>query len=73
MEKKIVVSGINIISGGALTVLEEFLSLLKQKKNFKIILLLNSKKIIKNRKEFEILEFPMSKKNYFFRTQINLA
>lgn len=69
--KTIVISGINIINGGALSVYKDLLSTLvntgANKKN-KFIILVASKKIFKEFKgKFEFIEFPKSKKHWLNR------
>jgi UDP-N-acetylglucosamine:LPS N-acetylglucosamine transferase len=65
--KKIVVSAINITSGGPLSILKQVQRSLKAHKNVEIIYLLGTKKIIKLLKNEKAFYFPLSKKNWLFR------
>ena len=70
-KNKFIISGINIVDGGALSIFKDFLDeLVKEQKNdiFDIILLVNSKEIFSEYKnKFKFIEFPKSKKHWFMR------
>ena len=69
--EKIVISGINLIDGGALSVYYDFLDTLIEKKyydKYKIIALIGNKKLFgKYEGYIEFIEFPKSKKSWIYR------
>lgn len=71
MSKTIVVSGINLVDGGALSVYYDFLDSVLNSQDYKrnkYIILVSRKELFKKYKgSMEILEFPKSKKNWLFR------
>ncbi len=70
MKRKIVVSAVNIISGGALSILGDCLSFLQELTHaFDVIVLVHDKNLVSKelRDRFEFFEFPNSKKSWFFR------
>ena len=68
MDKKIVISAVNIVNGGALTILREFVDTLNIKNKFEIILCLHSENLInKSSNKIKVMCFPMAKKNYLLR------
>jgi hypothetical protein len=69
MEKNkiIVISAINIISGGPLTVLKQTQNSLEDQKNIKIIYLLGTKNILSLKKNEKALYFPLAKKSWLIR------
>lgn len=70
MQKKqvIVISGVNIIEAGPLSVMKDFLNQLSKINNdsLEIIALVNSKNLF-NFPNIKYIEFPNSKKNWFYR------
>lgn len=66
---KIIISGINIVSGGILSVLEDCLMELKTMTNvYDVIVLVHSKSLFKKyEKNFTFIEYPLSKKSWFIR------
>ena len=70
MEKpKIIVSGINLTSGGILSILLDCLTYLKNLTDeYDIIVLINNKKLVGNlANNFTFIEYPLSKKSWFIR------
>ena len=66
--KTIVVSGINLFTGGTLKVLQECIaSLAALGKNYKIIALVHNEKLLFPYDNVEYISFPKSRKSYFFR------
>ena len=67
--KKIVISGINIIDGGALSVYKDCLKYINEiANNYKIIALVHNKKLFSDlnlSKEIEFIEFEDSKSSWF--------
>lgn len=66
----IVISAINLVNGGTFTILKECLEEISKSTVFsewKIIALVHSASILKKYDNIEYKEFPLSKKNYFFR------
>ena len=67
----LVISGINIVDGGALSVFKDCLNeLIKNRYNekYKILALVGNKSQFKEfDKDIELIEFPLSKKNWLFR------
>ena len=63
----IVISAINFVEGGPLTVLHNLLDSFNSiNSDYRIIVLINNKELIKNY-QFEHIEFKNSKKSWFFR------
>jgi len=69
MEKNkiIVISAINITSGGPLTVLKQTQNSLRNQKKIKIIYLLGTKNILSLKKNEKALYFPLAKKSWLIR------
>ena len=69
MKKNIVISAINLRSGGPLTIMNECLQYLDAHlaDNYRIIALVHSKELIIKTKNIEIIEFPRSTKSYLHR------
>ena len=69
MKKPIVISAINIRSGGPLSILHEFLNYLDVNlaSEYKIIALIHSKSLAPNTKNISYIEFPKSASSYFHR------
>ena len=73
MRKKIlIVSGINLFEGGTLSIIQDCLSFLEsnsQFRKYKIIALVHKKALFKaaNFNNIEFIEFPKSRKSYFYR------
>lgn len=71
MSKKIVVSGINLVDGGALSVYYDFLDSVIESENYKrndYIILVSQKELFKKYKDkLKIIEFPKSKKSWILR------
>ena len=67
-KKLIVISGVNIVEAGPLSVMKDFLSELSKLNipSIEIIVLVNSEKLF-NIPNLKYLEFPKSKKNWFYR------
>lgn len=68
--RSIVISAVNIVEGGALTVLRECLISLAHSnivKNFDIIVLVNSCKIVPSLDGINYIEYPRAKKHYYLR------
>ncbi|CAM3771622.1 glycosyltransferase [Flavobacterium gelidilacus] len=68
-QKKIVISGINVVDSGILSIMTDCLNQLEKystNKNIKIIALVNSQKLFST-PNIEYIEFPKSKKNWLFR------
>ncbi|HET9570344.1 MAG TPA: glycosyltransferase [Bacteroidales bacterium] len=68
MQKKIVISAINIFQGGALSVLEDCLNILISDYSdlYEIIVFVHDKRIL-NSDKLTLIELPKSRKNYLFR------
>lgn len=70
-KQKIIISGINITTGGALSVFSDFLDELLKDKYYlenEIIILVHSRKMFQRYSDvFKIIEFPKSKKNWLNR------
>lgn len=71
MSKTIVVSGINLVNGGALSVYYDFLDSVVKSKNYETnnyIILVSRKELFKKYEgKMKIIEFPNSKKSWFLR------
>lgn len=69
MKKIIVISAINLRSGGTLSVLNDCLKYLTQNKaeNYNIVALVHKKKVIEPIENIEFLEFPNSAASYLYR------
>lgn len=66
----IIISAVNLINGGTFTILKECLSQISKSETFKdwkIIALIHSEKLLPEYKNIEYISFPLAKKNYFFR------
>ena len=66
----IIISAVNLVNGGTFTILKECLEQISKSKSFsewKIIALVNSKKLLQKYNNIEYIEYPLAKKNYFFR------
>ncbi|QKF67526.1 glycosyltransferase, family 1 [Arcobacter venerupis] len=68
-KKLIIISAINLRSGGTLSILNDCLSFLDEYlyKNYRILVLIHSKDVMLNTKNLDFIEFPNSIKSYFFR------
>jgi len=69
MKKVIVISAINLRSGGTLSILNDCLEYLDRdlSNKYKVIALVHDKKILKSTKSIEYIEFPLSVKSYIYR------
>lgn len=71
MSKTIVVSGINLVNGGALSVYYDFLDSVIESQDYiknEYILLVSKKELFtKYKDKLRLIEFPKSKKNWFLR------
>lgn len=68
--KTIVLSGINLVDGGALSVYIDCINELLQNgyaNNYKIVALVGNKKLFPKDKRIKYVEFPKSKKNWLYR------
>lgn len=67
--KTIVISAVNLVEGGPLSILSDCLNSIESlSKKYKIIVLVNSKKLVSNiAGNFEYIEFPDAKKSWFKR------
>lgn len=67
--KTIVISGINLRSGGTLSILQECLKYLSENltEHYKVVALVHKKELFSNIKNIEYIEFPKSIKSYFLR------
>lgn len=66
----IVISAVNLVNGGTFTILKECLEQISKSAVFadwKIIALVHSHKVLKRYSNIEYIEYPLAKKNYFFR------
>ena len=71
MKKTVVISGINIVDGGAMSVFTDLLDAINNSKfiqEYKFVILVSRKKLFnKYSNNFEIIEFPKSKKHWLNR------
>lgn len=68
--KIIVISAVNLINGGTLSILKDFLnviSLYLKNQDYKIVALINSKKLLPVYDNVEYIEYPKAKKSYLIR------
>lgn len=69
--RTLVVSGINLVDGGALSVFYDFLDALiecEYYKEYKVIAMVSSKKLFEKYNDYiELIEFPKSKKSWIYR------
>ncbi len=65
----IVISGVNLRSGGTLSILQDCLAYLQKNclNNYRIIALVHDKKLLNNVDGIEFIEFPKSIRSYFYR------
>jgi len=65
----IVISAINLRSGGTFSILQDCLAFLKKSHatEYRIIALVHDKKIFESLRDIEFIEFPKSVKSYFYR------
>ena len=69
-KRAIVVSAINIIDGGALTILKECISSLSAKeftKRYRVIILVHKGDLLPEYEDIEYIDFPKSKSHYIYR------
>ncbi len=68
-DKTIVISAINLRSGGTLTILQECLEYVSENlaKDYKVIALVHEKRLFSHLKNIDYIEFPQSIKSYFLR------
>ncbi|HOF07587.1 MAG TPA: glycosyltransferase [Bacteroidales bacterium] len=68
-KKTIVISAINLRSGGTLTILQECLKFVSKNltERYKVVALVHKKDMFPQFKDIEFIEFPDSVKSYFFR------
>lgn len=71
MDKKtIVISAVNLVEGGPLTILRECLDALSQSDislEYKVVALVHSRKLLPSYSNIELMEYPLAKRNYLFR------
>ena len=70
MKRTIVVSGVNMIDGGALTVIKDCALCLSKDyfaDSYKIVFLVHKKDLMPVCENIEYIEFPKSKSHYFYR------
>lgn len=68
MAKKIIVlSGVNMVEGGILTIYQDFIREFSKLKEYKVICLVNSKKLFDKNNNVKFLEFPKTKKSWLKR------
>lgn len=66
----IVISAVNIVEGGALTILQNCLDYLASSyiaQKYEVIAIVNSRKLFNQSQSVRFIEFPKSKKHYFYR------
>ena len=69
-KRTIVISAVNLVEGGTLTILRECLDALSQSsisQKYKIVALVHSRKLLPNYSNIELIEYPLAKRNYLFR------
>jgi glycosyltransferase involved in cell wall biosynthesis len=68
-KKLIIISAINLRTGGTLTILNDCLNFVDEYlyKNYRILVLVHRKDVIIKTKNLDFIEFPNSVKSYFFR------
>ncbi|AUT44115.1 glycosyltransferase [Aeromonas sp. ASNIH5] len=66
---KVVISGVNLVEGGPLKVLQDAISALAKKDNIELICLVNNRELFNQlfKENIIFLEFPLVKKNWLFR------
>ena len=69
MKRLIVISAVNVRSGGTLSILQDFLNYLDTSlaSSYKIIALVHSKSLVSNTKNINYIEFPKSTSSYLYR------
>lgn len=69
-KKTIVISAVNLVEGGPLTILRECLDALSQSDislEYKVVALVHSRKLLPSYSNIELMEYPLAKRNYLFR------
>lgn len=69
-KKTIVISAVNLVEGGPLTILRECLDALSQSEisqTYKVVALVHSQKLLPSYSNIELMEYPLAKRNYLFR------
>lgn len=69
-KKTIVISAVNLVEGGPLTILRECLDALSQSEisqTYKVVALVHSRELLPSYSNIELMEYPLAKQNYLFR------